>query len=244
MSFLRRLAPAVVLGTLAAAPAGAADAGFGVTVTGRGEIRVAPDEAVLTVGVETVAPALADAKSENDRRAAAVIAAARAAGVSEEHVRTDFLGVRPVADRARPGEIDGYEVRKTMALTLTDLARFEGLLTAVLDAGANRVHGVEFRSSELRAHRDAARSLAVRAAREKAEAMAAELGREIGPARSIQEGPADPIAPFRRGSPNVWQDAGGAAALIGDATALGQITVNAEVTVTFDLAVPGDGGRP
>ena len=58
-----------------------------------------------------------------------------------------------------------------MVITLGDVSRFEDLLSDTLLAGANHVHNVEFRTTELRQHRDAARALAIQAAREKAEAL-------------------------------------------------------------------------
>jgi hypothetical protein len=51
----------------------------------------------------------------------------------------------------------------------------------------NYVHGVEFRTPELRRHRDAARQLAVRAAQEKAEALVHGLGGRLGRVLSISE---------------------------------------------------------
>ena len=63
--------------------------------------------------------------------------------------------------------------------------KFEDLLSDALEAGVTHVQGIEFRTTELRKHRDRARSLALKAAQEKAELLADGAGRKIGKAISI-----------------------------------------------------------
>jgi uncharacterized protein len=72
---------------------------------------------------------------------------------------------------------------------LKDISKFEEVLSGFLEAGATHVYGIDFRTSELRKHRDLARSLAVKHALEKANAMAKELGQKAGKVHSIDETP-------------------------------------------------------
>ena len=72
-------------------------------------------------------------------------------------------------------------------VTLSDLSKFEDLLSGVLDAGANYVHNVKFQTTELRKYRDQARALAIKAAQEKATALAGELSQELGEPVTITE---------------------------------------------------------
>lgn len=156
-----------------------------------------PDEVVLRLGVETLDPDLQDAVAQNTRGIAAVEAVARAAGIPAERVATDHLGLEPMtASREVNGlyvlETYGYRVRRGLTVTLrfdeaTGFEVFDALLRDAVGAGATHVHGVDFRTTELRRHRDAARAQAVRAAREKAEALAAELGETVGASLSISE---------------------------------------------------------
>jgi len=60
-------------------------------------------------------------------------------------------------------------------------------MDAVMSAGANRVDGIEYQSSELRKYRDQARDEATKAAKEKAVALAQALGNQIGKTYSIEE---------------------------------------------------------
>ena len=218
-----------------------------ITVIGEAEVRVAPDEVILTLGVETIDVELKKAKDENDQRVAKIIAVAKNLGVEEKHIQTDHISIEPRYEHkySEDRRFIGYWVRKTIVLTLRDTEKFEGLLSQVLEAGANYVHGVQFRTTELRKYKDQARALAIKAAKEKAEALAKELDQKIGQPHSIKENRASWWYGYnswwgsRWGSgmsmsQNVIQNVGGSASG-GDSIALGQIKIKANVTVSFEL---------
>ena len=113
--------------------------------------------------------------------------------LEQKHIQTDYLDIEPLyKDSYRLRNTDeykkiiGYLVRKTTVITLRDLSKFEVILTDILNAGANRVHGIKFRTTELRKYKDEARSLSIKTAREKAIALAKELGLNIGEPYNIQ----------------------------------------------------------
>lgn len=60
-------------------------------------------------------------------------------------------------------------------------------MDAVMSAGAKRIDGIEYQSSELRKPRDKARDEATKAAKEKAVALAQALGNQVGKTYSIEE---------------------------------------------------------
>jgi uncharacterized protein YggE len=217
-----------------------------ITVSGEAEVRVVPDEVILTLGVETWNKDLAVAKGENDRIVAGVLALAAEYGIVPEHVQTDYVSIEPRYRNGYYEERDfiGYFVHKNVVITLRDLSRFEGLLAGALETGVNYVHGIEFRTTELRQHKDEARALAVQAAREKAAAMGGELGQKVGDPLDVREEQSGWWSGYnawwgaRWGgsmSQNVIQEAGGAAVLADSSVAPGQINVNARVSVTFEL---------
>jgi uncharacterized protein YggE len=129
-------------------------------------------------------------------------------------------------------------------VTLRDLDKFEALLADALEAGVNYVHGIQFRTTELRTHRDEARALAISAAKEKAEALAGELGQEVGDPKMIEE-----VQNSWWSGYNSWWGANlangmtqnviqemGTGILSGDGSlAPGQISITARVSVTFQL---------
>jgi hypothetical protein len=214
-----------------------------VSATGEAEVRVVPDEIVFTVGVETNEETLAATKSRNDEAIRALQAAAVAKGVLPKDMQTEYVEVEPRYDNYERRNTIGYTARKTVVLTLRDLARFEPVLDAVVAGGANRVLGISFRTSELRKHRDEARALAVRAAREKAQALAKELDQEIDRPHSIDEEHNAWFSPFgswwagRYGQAmqNVVQNAGPQQQAPDGTIAPGQISVTARVRVVFEL---------
>jgi uncharacterized protein YggE len=216
-----------------------------VTVTGDAEVRIVPDEVVVTLGVETWDADLSVAKNQNDERVARVLALARGLGIKPERIQTEHISVEPRYhdDYEKRGFL-GFYVRKTIVVTLQDLTRFEDLLTGALGAGATHVHGVQFRTTELRRYRDQARALAVGAAREKAEALAKELGQKVGQPQTIQEDQNTWWSWYGAwwgarwggmGMQNVVQNVDGGAMPPEGSFAPGQIAVNARVTVSFEL---------
>ena len=212
-----------------------------INVTGEAEVRVVPDEAVLRLGVETVGEDLDATTAATAEAIAAISAVARGLGVPETGIQTDRLSLEPLYASRRVGdgqlyvqELYGYRAGRGLVLTLRDLSVFDALLERAVAAGANRVEGVEFRTTELRRHRDEARAEAIDAAREKAEALAGRLGQRLGAPRSIQES-AGGWPPYGRGATqNVMIDAGGGDVSMG-ATSPGQISVRARVSVVFTL---------
>ena len=161
-----------------------------ITVTGDAEVRVVPDEVILTLGVETWNKQLSIAKKENDQRTQKIIKIAKEHKIEEKHIQTDFLSIDPrYEDSYEHKKFIGYFVRKSIVITVRDISKFESILSDMLEKGANYVHGVQFRTTELRRHRDQARSLAIKAAREKAIALAKELRQRVGEPYKIQEHP-------------------------------------------------------
>jgi len=173
----------VALAVLIAAPGFAENVTRKVSVRGNAEVKIVPDQVILTLGVETFDSTMGNAKADNDRRTTAILAVATSTdGVDNNNVKTDYLQINPKhrSEHNRSTEIVGYFVRKTITITLDDIDQFEPLLASVLEAGATHVHGIAFKTTELRKHRDKARAMAIKAAREKAEALCGELDEHIG----------------------------------------------------------------
>ncbi|MFH1144981.1 MAG: SIMPL domain-containing protein, partial [Candidatus Eisenbacteria bacterium] len=180
------------------------------------------------------------------RLVSAVIAAAVEVGVPAQRVQTDHVQIEPRYEEQRTRrDFVGYFVRKTIVITLREPERFDALLGQVLEAGANYVHGIQFRTTDLRNQRDYARKLAIHAAREKAEDLATELDQRIGLPLSITEESGGAWYWYndtwggRWGggwmSQNVVQSVGGGPSSIDEGFALGEISVTARIRATFEL---------
>ena len=157
-----------------------------INVSGSAEVKVAPDEIRLSVGVETRDQNLDVARQQNDERIAHALAFLKGAGVKDRDVQTDFINVVPDYDynssRVKPA---AYIVRKSIEVRVIAITNFEGIVTGLLTNGVNCVQGIDFRTSQLRKYRDQARDLAIKAAKEKAGAMASALGVKRGKVSSI-----------------------------------------------------------
>jgi uncharacterized protein len=182
---------AAALGALAAAPAGAQQQAAvrdqSIRVTGTGEARAKPDQAVADFAVETTAPTAQAAAAENAQLMERVIAALVRAGVPRDRIETRDYNVFPDYD-PRPMEtgeprVRGYRVMNTVAVTMHEIDRVGAVIDAALGAGANRVNGVRFGLRDPQAFRQRAIDDAVRRARSDAEALAAALGLGLGMVR-------------------------------------------------------------
>jgi uncharacterized protein len=220
-----------------------------VSVSGEAEVKVIPDQVVVTLGLETRNKNLAEVKRLNDNRIKDVIARMVETGVVEKDIQTDYINLEPEYDtNPVPKKFIDYAQRTTLVVTLRDVSKFTPLMTAVLQGGVEFIHGVDFQTSQLRQHRDEARVLAVKAAKEKATAMAAELGQKVGRPQSIQEGYAGWSSSYGRWwgrgyaqnnsqnvSQNVVQSSTSSSENQNGALAPGALSVRASVNITFEL---------
>jgi uncharacterized protein YggE len=218
-----------------------------ISVSGSAEVKVAPDEIRLSVGVETRDADLNIAKSQHDERMAGALKFLQTSGVPDKDVQTDFISVSPEYgnDLSRTQPVV-YIVRKSIEIKLTTVTNLEPILTGLLNHGVNHVHNIDFRTTQLRQYRDQARAMAIRAAREKADALCHELGVKCGKPTGIS---ANEGGGWWGGSRNYWggqgggygfnasqnvvQNAGGPSDAAGDTLSVGQISVSATVNVTF-----------
>ena len=121
-----------------------------------------------------------------------------------------------------------------MVIDLRDVSRVEQLMTDVLKAGVNGIDDIDFRSTQIRKHKDQARVMAIRAAREKAVALTGEIGQTIGKAYSIVEEGTSREFSNSVGS-NTRSSVGGNYSETEGTIALGQISISARVVVSFEL---------
>jgi len=213
-----------------------------ITSTGESVVYVVPDEAVVSFGIETFNTDLDKSKDENDMASARLIKSIKALGIEEKNIQTDTIQVElKYRDGSHPTQgIEGYYARRSYSVTLKDIKLLEKFTDTVLKNGSNQLTGFEYRTSDLRKHRDEARKMAIKACREKAEALAGELGCKVGAPRMISEAAYGYYGnSYRWGGNNyMFQNSAQAAPGAGEGgetMPLGQIGVHATVSVTFDL---------
>jgi len=216
-----------------------------VQVTGSAMINVTPDRALIQLGVQSNGATPDAVQLANSLAIQKVIKALLAQGVEAKDIATDLYVIEPVYENYDSLYIKGYRINNIVAITLRDVKKTSAILAAALSAGANQVINVEFYTSELRKYRDQARELAMRAAKDKAQALAAAAEAETGCVLNINE---NSWSYYNGGwygrNQNMWAQntvqnaapSGGSGGGTGDEPiSLGQISVKAEVGVTFGL---------
>jgi uncharacterized protein len=211
-----------------------------ISVTGTAEVNVAPDEVVLSLGVESRDKDLAIAKAQHDHRVKKLLAEAHDAGVEGKYIQTSMLQMQPEYSDEKVPRFLAYQVSQTIQVTLKDLSKYERLITKLLEAGVNRVDSVEFLVAEPRKYKDEARAKAIKAAREKATAMAAELGQTIGKPWDISEEGFNGLFGQTRGFANNSVQASsyaynGSSTTEESTVAPGEVSIRASVRVSFQL---------
>lgn len=217
-----------------------------INISDSAEIRVVPDEVMLSTAVETRAETLEAARLENDQKVTACLAFLKEQKLKDKEFKTDQISIEPIYNNRNMDNLSyvkpiGYKVRKNIEVRLSDVGSFQNILTGLLTNGVNFVNNVDFRSTELRRHRDHARQMAAQAAREKAEALTKELGAKLGKVYNINGNDNGGIylGRFNAGFNNYVQNVGSVSSASGlndnatDTFAIGMISVTASVNVTF-----------
>ena len=203
-----------------------------VRVFGSADVTVAPDHAIVELGVEKQSASAAIAKHSADTSSHKILQLLREKGISEKDVQTTLVSLKPQFNYSRSMKLEYFVAEQRVSIRVRDLATLDKLVEQLIKVGANRVDSIDYDVSDDRKYRDQARELAVKAAREKAQALAKALGQEIGKAYSIEERPESPDEYL--GASNVaYQYKNSAAG--GSTTAAGQKTISASVIVSFEL---------
>ncbi len=209
-----------------------------ITVNGEAVVYAQPDKVTIHFGIETWDDSMAIAKKKNNEVMDRAIAAVRKLGVSGKEIQTDYLNIEPrYKNDYKKENFLGFFVSNTMAVTIAGPDKLELLVEKLLEAGIERIDGVQFQVSEFKKFREQARELALKAAKEKAEKMASVLGRGVGQAVQVSEGYSgwSGWGMNRQAmTQNVIQQAPGGGEDPGT-IALGKISVRASVSVTFEL---------
>jgi uncharacterized protein YggE len=205
-----------------------------IKMTGTAELKVTPDKASIQLGVEHQSATARDAKAAVASTSRKILAALKELNIDDKDIQTAYLYLEPMIDYRKGLRITNFTAEQTLSVTVRDLSKLDAVMDAGISAGANRIGGIEYQSSDLRKYRDQARDAAALAAREKAEGLAKALGNQIGKTYSVQETPENEgYYGFSAGSAaNSYLEKTRSQA---PSTAPGELTVRASVVVSFDL---------
>ena len=197
-----------------------------VTVTGEATVAVAPDTAMIRLGVSTQEKTAREASEANAKQMTAVLAAIKDTGVADRDIQTSRLSLQPQYDPNKSGtaRLTGFQASNQVTVRIRDIDKLPTVLDRAITAGANEMSGIEFVVSEQSKLLDQARDDAIADAHRKAEIYAKAAGAKLGRVVSItEEGsppPPRPIQAMRAGAVPI---------------APGEQTLRAIVTVSYEL---------
>ena len=211
-----------------------------LTVSAEGRAVRTPDLAVFTAGVTSSGKTAGDALRSNAADMNRVIAALKGAGIADRDIQTSNLSLNPVyAPQVRLADgtyeqpeqrIVGYQANNAVTVRQRKLGEFGRVIDTLVGAGANQVSGPSFQMDDPDAASDEARLTAMKKARARAELYARAAGLRVGRILSISES-----GGYNPGPPVLFARMAAASAPAPSPVAAGEIQLNANVTVLFEL---------
>ena len=172
------------------------------SVSAQGESVAIPDVAQFSFSVITQGGAnIANLQQQNVEKVNNAIAFVKGQGVEDKDIKTQNFslepryqsfscarpfGAEPVA--CPPAEIVGYIISQTVQVKVRDFAKVGGIVSGVVENGANSVSQLSFTIDSPDAMESEARAQAIQKAKEKAKAVARAGDFRLGRLLSIQEG--------------------------------------------------------
>lgn len=202
-----------------------------VTVSGEGKIKVTPDQASITIAIETKGAKSADIKKDNDIAVEKVLQFVKKMKLPKEDVLTQRVSLSPNYDYDK--KKSSFVANQTIVILLRDLSKYDELMEGLVDSGANRIDNVEFKSSKLEQIQSDARKAAIKDAKKRAEDYVSVLGQKIGKAILITDS-SQAYYPQPMFKAN-WAMAADGASAPRETLAVGDIEITANVTVSFIL---------
>lgn len=217
-----------------------------LSVRGLGKISAKPDSVHIQIGVTAEAPTAIAALAANNESMNRLFQIVKERGIAEKDLQTSNIQVMPQYSQPippRPGEqpkefipkIVGYRVDNTVAIRSRDIAKLGPLLDAVVEGGANQIHGISFRIDDAEKLMAEARKKAMADAKEKAELLAGEAGVVVGPPIRIEEDGGGRPMVENFGGPRMMGRMAAAAPM---PVAAGEQDLSVTVSVVYEIKVP------
>ncbi len=199
-----------------------------VRAIGSATVPVKPDQAQIQFAVVTTASTAQDAASQNANVVTAVLAALGTVLGPNPNIQTLSYSLNPNYNYPQNGQpvLTGYTASNTVQVTLIDLSLIGKVIDTGIQAGANRVQGLQFGLQDDQPSRAQALKMATAQAKANADAMASGLGQHTGAAIAIQEGVTSTPTPVLLG-----------AAAPSATTPVETGVVNVQANVTLDIAL-------
>jgi uncharacterized protein YggE len=164
----------------------------GIWVTGKGEVTITPDLALLVVGVEARENTVAEAQAKASVAMNDLMTALRNSGIEENDIQTRYFRIdqRTRWDNIKDEEIiTGYEVTNTVTVKIRDIDNAGSIVDVAVEAGGDyiRISSFTFTMEDPTEYYDEAREKASEDAKDKAEKLAKQNNVRLGEPTFISE---------------------------------------------------------
>ncbi len=156
-----------------------------INVTGEGKIKTIPDQACISISVETKGAKAVDVKKENDNKMDAILKYIKKMNIAKEDFLTQRVSLTPNYNYEK--KKSEYLATQTLSINLKDLSKYDVLMDGLVETGVNKIDNVEFKSSKILQIQSDARKLAIKDAKLKAEDFVSVLGQKVGKAIVISD---------------------------------------------------------
>lgn len=201
-----------------------------ITVSGEGKIKVTPDYAIISIGVENTGADAAEVKKKNDATVDAVIKYLKGFKLPASDYQTKQVYLHKNYDYNKKKY--SYVASQQISVTLKDLSKYDTMMMGLVDTGINNIQGVEFKSTKVAQYESEARKAAVADAKTKALDYASALSQKVGKAIMVSDN-SQTHYPVPMMYAMKAQAAGDA--MPGETLAIGEIEITANVSISFAL---------
>ena len=157
-----------------------------ISVNGEGKVKVTPDIAVITLGVQNNGKDAKEVKTQNDIVIDKVLKYIKKFNIPASDYQTTQVSLNKNYDYEKKKYT--YEANQTITITLKDLSKYDLFMMDIMETGINRIDGVEFKSSKIEQFETEARKKALLNAKKKAEDYLSVLpGQKLGKAILISD---------------------------------------------------------
>lgn len=203
-----------------------------LTLSGRGEILMTPDQAELRLTISERGASLDPLRASTDQTVARLIEALRKLSVADKDIDAAQISIQPIFRYDQPTQrriSEGYEVSRTVTVMIRDLNSLGTVIGTATSVGVNQISPPQLSSSQHERAYQQALSAAVTQSRARAVVVASAAGLKLTGIESISASDyyAAPM-PMARVAMAADTEAG--------SYQPGEMTVSANVSITYTVA--------
>lgn len=201
---------------------------YGIRVSGTSQLTTAPDIAHFTLAITAQGKDLPRIKNEIDLKTSKSVALAKELGIAAEKISTSEVSINPQYNY-QTRDFLGYEVSRSVKLTLNELDKYSRLVDGVIESGVTTIRHISLDTSKRKQLEIAALESATADAEKKALALARSTGVRLGKVTSIEE------SGLPSASPVLFRENRAVSSQASGAFEPGEITVGATVIVRYSI---------